>query len=92
VSDSCAALRINSTIHHYNSNITSGTKFITDNIAATATNIALTNDFNYLVADDGIYLYNATAKIYNKVKTTTFSPAKKIFVADNAIVTLAWTA
>jgi len=92
VADSCVALRINSTIYHYNSSITNGSKFMQDNITSTATNIALTNNFNYIVADEGIYLHNATAKTYAKVKTTTFSPAKKIFVADNAIVTLAWTA
>jgi len=92
VADSCSALRINSTIYHYNSSIVDGSKFIVDVIPTTALNIALTNNFNSFAADDGIYVYNATAKSYSKVKTSTFNQAKKIFVADNAVVVLTWTA
>jgi len=91
VADACAALKINTYVHHYDSSVTSGSKFIADG-EIEASNPIFSNDYKYFAADDGIYLYNSAAKIYSKVKTSTFNPAKKIFVADNAVVVLTWTA
>jgi len=93
VADSCAALKINTDVYHYDSSITSGSKFPKD-AEIDAPYPIFSNDYKYFAANDGIYLYNATAtaKSYSKVKTSTFNQAKKIFVADNAIVVLTWTA
>ncbi len=66
-----------------------GTNFVADTVP-TMTNSLFSNDFKFVVADEGIFGYTAATKTYASVQTVTLYKNKKVWNIDNAIVVLSW--
>ncbi len=67
VATNCAALKINTTVYHYDFAATSASKFLPYTLP-TVTDPVMSSDLKYLAANDGIYRYSTANKNYTQVK------------------------
>ncbi len=91
VAGSCLAVKVDSQVYHWDAAATPNPKFVADTALPTMTDPEFSNDFKYIVANDGIYGYTAATKTYAKLSVTaTFYKFKKIWELPTAIVVLSW--